>query len=597
MDVRTCAKGDWRMFRENLQRLTVAFQPIVSTSSGQIFAHEVLVRGHEALGHRSVGELLRATYDSGLLSELEALVRRKALRMLPPSTADGTRTLSFNLDHRIADAWNVLSSIGAGDPGKDGVRVVTEIASMPACADAAARVRLLKRGGAMLALDRFGVTADGMAMLHEVEPDFIKIDRSFIQGIETDARKRVVLAQLIGMAHTLGVQVIAVGIENAQQLRICRDLGCDLVQGFFVQAPVADARRAGVSFPHVAMRDSFTDRRRKDQEWVLERLDTAPPIRSDMPMREVFGRFASNASASFLPVVDGAGRPLGILCESSLKNYAYSPFGKDLIANKQIGRKITDFIVRCPVIDLATPFDQMLAIFSATNHADGILVTTDMVYRGFLSAHSLIRAVHEKNLDRAREENPLTRLAGNAAINEYIASRIADGEGAFLAYIDFDNFKPFNDTYGFRQGDRAILLFAELCRKAARPETWFLGHIGGDDFFIGIRGVSASEGAAEVSKLIGQFTSDIESFYDPEARSRGFITAEDREGRTKTFPLLSASAVLCRLEPGVTCLTIDEISGAIAACKKEAKASPSKLAFATLGEVLEASGTMERVSA
>ena len=115
--------------------------------------------------------------------------------------------------------------------------------------------------------------------------------------------------------------------------------------------------------------------------------------------------------------------------------------------------------------------------------------------------------------------------------------------------FDFDNFKPFNDTYGFRQGDRAILLFAELCRKAARPETWFLGHIGGDDFFIGIRGASVEDGVAEVSALIRQFASDIESFYDPEARARGFITAEDREGKTRTFPLLSASAVLCPLPP------------------------------------------------
>ena len=68
---------------------------------------------------------------------------------------------------------------------------------------------------------------------------------------------------------------------------------------------------------------------------------------------------------------------------------------------------------------------------------------------------------------------------------------------------------------------------------------------------------------------------------------RGFITAEDREGRTKTFPLLSASAVLCQLNPGVSCPTIDEISGAIAACKKQAKASPGKLAFASERRVVE----------
>ena len=152
------------------------------------------------------------------------------------------------------------------------------------------------------------------------------------------------------------------------------------------------------------MQSNFTDRRKKDQEWVLERLDTAPAIPFDLPMREVFARFASSSSGSCLPVVDGAGHPLGILRESRLKNYVYSPFGKDLIANKQLGRTMTEFVVKCPVIDLATPFDRMLAIFSATDHADGILITTNMVYRGFLSAHSLIRAVHEKNLDRARRK-------------------------------------------------------------------------------------------------------------------------------------------------------------------------------------------------
>jgi EAL domain-containing protein (putative c-di-GMP-specific phosphodiesterase class I)/GGDEF domain-containing protein len=601
MDVRTDARGDWQMFREGLSRLTVAFQPMVNISSGLIFGHEVLVRGYESLSYQSIGELFRASHDAGVLAEVEATVRRKAFRSLPPPAPDGTRTLSFNLDHRIAKDWNVLGGEAAEVPTRDGVRTVTEITAMPEGPEAAARIRLLKRGNAMVALDRFGATADGLAMLHDVEPDFIKIDRSFIQGIETDARKRVVLSQMIGMAHTLGVQVIAVGVENSQQLRICRDLGCDLVQGFFIQQPVRDARRIGVSFPQVAMQNGFTDRRKKDQEWVLERLDTVPAIRFDMPMREVFGRFASNSSASYLPVVDGTGRPLGILCESRLKNYAYSPFGKDLIANKQIGRTITDFVVKCPVIDLSTPFDQMLAIFSVTEHADGILITTDMAYRGFLSAHSLIRAVHEKNLDRAREENPLNRLAGNAAINEYIAGCLADGEGALLAYIDFNNFKPFNDTYGFRQGDRAILLFAELCRKAARPQTWFLGHIGGDDFFIGIRGASTEEGVAEVSDLIHRFASDIESFYDPEARGRGFITAEDREGKVRTFPLLSASAVLCLLPPGAGRLTIDEVSGAIAARKKEAKGSPTKLAIAALDiaalDIATIEETPEKVSA
>ena len=152
-----------------------------------------------------------------------------------------------------------------------------------------------------------------------------------------------------------------------------------------------------------------------------------------------------------------------------------------------------------------------------------------------------------------------------------------------LAYIDFDNFKPFNDTYGFRQGDRAILLFAELCRKSADPQTWFLGHIGGDDFFVGIKTASQTDAIQAISLLIGNFTSDAESFYDQEARQRGCITAQDREGHVKSFPLLSASAVLFVLPPGCVHVSVDEVSSAIAAKKKEAKSAPDKLAVVVFG--------------
>jgi diguanylate cyclase (GGDEF)-like protein len=273
-------------------------------------------------------------------------------------------------------------------------------------------------------------------------------------------------------------------------------------------------------------------------------------------------------------VVDDAGRPLGILRESRLKNYVYSPFGKDLIANKQLGRTMTEFVVKCPVIDLATPFDRMLAIFSATDHADGILITTNMVYRGFLSAHSLIRAVHEKTLDRAREENPLTRLAGNAAINEYIAGRLADGEGALLAYIDFDNFKPFNDTYGFRQGDRAIMLFTDLMKKRFGTGDAFLGHVGGDDFFLGLRNHSLIEVEAQILNLLESFRQDVESFYSPEHREAGFIEVKDRNDEFRRFPLMGVSAAVIEMpsgEPGSRIATVDCLSTHFADLKKLAK--------------------------
>ncbi|CCG41296.1 bifunctional diguanylate cyclase/phosphodiesterase [Magnetospirillum molischianum] len=559
--------------------LDVAFQAIVNIHSGQCFGHEVLVRGWERHGVDSAQDLLSAAAADGRLTELEI-----AIRALVADRAVGYPVLTgaalfLNLDPRAAadldavmDATRTLLQPGFA-------HIVTEISGLPeGSGPAFYPPATMRRRGGMVAVDRFGCSADSFNLLINCDPDFIKIDRAFIRGIETEARKRVVLAQLIGMAHTLGIEVIAVGVETGRELTVCRELGLDLVQGFYIAPPETDpAALLGLYHRLDGLAQQDRRRRQIDQRWVSQQMDQVPAIINDAPIRDMFERFARDRNTSYIPVVDRVGRPLGIVRESDLKNYAYSAFGKDLIANKALGRKLQDFVVRCPMADIATPLDQMLAIYAAVEDAEGILITEHMIYHGFLTARSLIRAMHEKTLARARDENPLTKLPGNVLIEEYVADCTTSGEGAVLAYIDFDNFKPFNDTYGFRQGDRAILLFAELCRKTAVLGRWFIGHIGGDDFFIAIQGADEVEASEAVGGLIARFASDAESFYDHDARVACGIVAQDRDGNIKRFPLLSASAVLAVLPPGCRTVSTDEISAAIALHKKAAKSAPEKL--------------------
>ena len=556
--------------------LSVAFQPIANIHTGQCYGHEVLLRGWAGLGLSSADEVLDAAFAAGMLAELEIAVRRQAALAARPAVTGFP--VFVNFDHRAAaDSARVMAATRA-ELGRLFPQVVSEITAAP---KVEGWLDPIKAEGGMVAVDRFGDTADGTHMLIGFDPDFAKIGRAFIRGIETDARKRVVLGQLIGMAHTLGMVVIAVGVETSREFVVCRELGFDLIQGWFVQSPLEDCQAAAASYPQIdALVRDERRRRQIDQKWVVEQLDTVPAIRIDADMRDVFSRFARNSSANYIPVVDQSGRPLGILLERDLKNYAYSEFGKDLIANKALRRPLHEFMVRCPIADIATSLDQMLAVYSTVADAEGILVSEKMVYRGFLTARSIIRAMHEKTIARARDENPLTKLPGNEVITEFVTDCIAEGKGAVLAYVDFDNFKPFNDTYGFRQGDRAILMFADLCRKAAAATNWFIGHIGGDDFFIGLTGAGQAEGERIIGDLIRVFTSDAESLYDGEARERGFIIAHDREGNLKSLPLLSASAVLFVLPPGRTDVTVDGISADIAARKKEAKGAANKLALA-----------------
>jgi GGDEF domain-containing protein len=201
-----------------------------------------------------------------------------------------------------------------------------------------------------------------------------------------------------------------------------------------------------------------------------------------------------------------------------------------------------------------------------------------------LSAASLLRVINEKNLALARDQNPLTRLPGNSSINDHLTVALDTAVTSWIfAYFDLDNFKPFNDRYGFRQGDRAILLFSELMRTTLGTNQTFLGHIGGDDFFASFRDLPAEVVTARIEALLGSFRRDVESFYDADSRERGYIVGRSREGTTQHFPLLTCSAALVEIPAGPRVVTVDDLGDAIAILKKTAKQAPSHMAMRRLG--------------
>jgi len=154
--------------------------------------------------------------------------------------------------------------------------------------------------------------------------------------------------------------------------------------------------------------------------------------------------------------------------------------------------------------------------------------------------HRLLLEVHRLR-EIAIDSSPLTHLPGNNAIVATIQDAVDNDEDVCVIYCDLDNFKAYNDYYGFSEGDEVLLFTAEALQTALRTVCGgkgFLGHIGGDDFVAVVDSVRAVAFGAQITRW---FDERIPAFYSLEDAERGSIHAKNRRGRVVEFPLVALS--------------------------------------------------------
>jgi diguanylate cyclase (GGDEF)-like protein len=194
--------------------------------------------------------------------------------------------------------------------------------------------------------------------------------------------------------------------------------------------------------------------------------------------------------------------------------------------------------------------------------ADDYLVKDEIDHREIAAR---IRSI----LRRTRNQisvNPLTHLPGNRAIQDEIEKRMSREEPFVIAYIDIDNFKAYNDVYGFQNGDKVILLIAQVMREAAEHRSGvFLGHIGGDDYVF----ISPPEIAEPIADRIVRTVGEVApEYYTAEHRTAGCIRGMDRDGNPKRFPFFAVSIALI---PVMSFASVEEIAEWAGRVKKKLK--------------------------
>lgn len=235
--------------------------------------------------------------------------------------------------------------------------------------------------------------------------------------------------------------------------------------------------------------------------------------------------------------------PVGLVMKSSLNQHLSTQYGVSLYSS----RSVELLMDKAPLlVDIGLPLEKVAELANQRSEEklyDLIIVTKDDRYHGTVSVMDLLRQLSDLRIQLAMNANPLTGLPGNRVIDQKIQMAIQQNSSFVAVYIDLDNFKAFNDKYGFERGDAAIKLTAEVLQSQVDKyggAEGFVGHIGGDDFFVLLVDASASY-VVVAEQIIKEFDEKIRSLYSPSDLAQGCIAVASRKKSIERYPMMSIS--------------------------------------------------------
>lgn len=558
--------------------LTTHFQPLGRLQDGEVFGHEALVRGPRGHVLAAPDALFAAAREQGVHFDLEVHCVKLALmhwarqgmqgRLLVNLSASALAALMAHpvahgilgliKDHRITTARLVVE--------------VTEherVENLPRLQQA---VAVLRQHGVQLALDDFGDGRSSLRLWAELKPDYVKIDKYFAKDISSHPDKVQTITALRRIAETFGTQMVAEGLETADELRVLRDLGIELGQGYLLGRPQADlvgsllpAARDVIASREISVLPSKTRSGRSDFT-VGEIMLRVTPLEADATHKQVAKRFHDDETLKALAVVKD-GKPIGLINRQGFFNHYAKAYFKELYDHKTC----LLFANTQPMqLDVQMGLDELTDVLTSEDQrylTEGFILTRDGLYQGMGTGERLVRAVTELRIEAARHANPLTFLPGNIPLTMHISRLLSSGASFVACYADLNHFKPFNDYYGYWRGDEMIRLLSNTLVAHCDVRRDFIGHVGGDDFVILFQ---SEDWLQRIEAAVAAFNVAACELFDDTARKLGGIEAEDRDGVHRFFPMTTLSAGVMRVSPG-DFSRADMVATAAAAAKHKAK--------------------------
>lgn len=531
------------------ENFNIVYQPIVSLCTGVVLGWEALTRGPAGTNFMNPQVIFSFAGEINMLYPVEKVCRQLALKNLGEISRDQKIFLNIH-PHTINDKnfvkGETLEIIKKCRLNQSNIVFeITEQADVNNIPEFKKTLEHYRGQGYMVAIDDVGAGFSSLQSIAKIRPDFIKMDMSLVHGVDSDPVKKALLETFVTLADKIGCSIIAEGIETESQLNALIKMGVHYGQGFFLGRPVSPK-----AYPAAELCLNITkmSSRSKHMAWrhsmpVGDIIEECVTVEGFTPINEVKKILEMNDPLSGAVVLNGQ-YPEGLIMKHTLFAQLCTQYGMALYSH----RPAEALMDRVPlVIDWQAPVETVSQVAMSRDKGklyDHVIVTKESKYLGVVSMQNLMNALTRVQLEMAKGANPLTGLPGNNAIEQEIGTRLNLGKPFVLAYIDLDNFKSYNDKYGFENGDRVILFTSRLVNSAARKYGSvedFLGHVGGDDFVL----IACPEKIDIIcQKIIRYFDRLIKRLYHPEDMSKMGIAGKDRDGMSRWFPFVSISIAI-----------------------------------------------------
>lgn len=402
--------------------ISTLFQPIIDKASGEIFAYEALSRGPSNSVLHSPIQLIEQAQRHGLLNDVELLCRQQAIKSFSKLKLSGKLFINLSpqtlqqIGHQKGRTLELLEEFGLSASD-----VVIELTEQHPGSDEAAVIEALsyyQDMGFAIALDDLGAGYSSLRLWSQLKPEFVKIDRHFIENIESDPVKQEFVRSFAEIAQSTNCKVIAEGVETQAEFEYLCNLKIDYLQGYYFCKPQTNPP-ASIRLSRVVR--SLAGRRQNNHQFIAKNLAVHDvSVKLDQAVAAAVELFLNRPAINSIAVLDSQRKVVGIAYRGQLQGLFSQKFGRDLYANRPIAAVM---VQRPLMVDSSLSIEQVSRLVTSRaryHQEDDFIVSDNSGFVGIGHVIDLLKQVTELQLKQARHANPLTQLPGLIPMNDCI---------------------------------------------------------------------------------------------------------------------------------------------------------------------------------